>query len=74
MCVSPSLQYRYQVGIMLIGTGLWRNRDDARHGGTGPWHRQARTAARELYERIEFRTMELVVEDGGREWSMASIA
>ena len=46
--------------------GIWRNREDAAAGGKGPWHRQARTAAREMYEEISFHTHRFVVEDGAR--------
>ncbi|RHZ60227.1 uncharacterized protein CDV56_108216 [Aspergillus thermomutatus] len=49
--------------------GLWRSREDAHRGGTGPWHRRARGAARELYEKIVFTTMELVVGDEVGEWT-----
>jgi stalled ribosome alternative rescue factor ArfA len=49
--------------------GVWRSREDAHRGGTGPWHRKARGAAREMYEKIVFTTMELVVGDEVGEWS-----
>ncbi|KAF7184066.1 hypothetical protein CNMCM7691_004625 [Aspergillus felis] len=52
-----------------LATCVWRSREDAHRGGTGPWHRKARGAARELYEKIVFTTMELVVGDEVREWS-----
>ncbi|GIC92079.1 uncharacterized protein Aud_008536 [Aspergillus udagawae] len=52
-----------------LATCVWRNREDAHRGGTGPWHRKARAAAREMYEEIVFTTMELVVGDEVREWS-----
>jgi len=55
---------------MAICTGLWRNREDARRGGTGPWHKKARLAAKELYENIEFTTWEFVIEDGVSGWSL----
>lgn len=51
--------------------GVWRSREDARKGGSGPWHRRARGAAREMYERIEFTTLKLVVgedEEGNWGW------
>lgn len=53
-----------------LATCLWRSREDARNGGMGPWHQKARAAGREMYERIDFKTMELVVEDGVSEWEM----
>lgn len=43
---------------------------DARNGGTGPWHRQARMEAKEMYEKIEFSTMELVIEDEVSGWEI----
>ena len=51
-----------------LSLGLWRSREDARAGGTGPWHAQARAAAREMYEKIEFRTLELVVGEKAGQW------
>lgn len=54
-----------------VVVGVWRNREDAHRGGTGPWHRKARGAAREMYEKIVFTTMELVVENEVGEWSFA---
>lgn len=56
---------------MLTGAGIWRSREDARLGGTGPWHKRARGAARELYERIEFTTLKLVVGEAVGTWSIA---
>ncbi|KAL4997111.1 hypothetical protein BDV10DRAFT_186478 [Aspergillus recurvatus] len=51
-----------------LATCLWRSRKDARAGGTGPWHAQARGAARKMYEKIEFTTLELVVGEKVGEW------
>ncbi|KAL6239793.1 hypothetical protein BDW75DRAFT_236054 [Aspergillus navahoensis] len=51
-----------------LATCVWRSREDARAGGTGPWHAQARRAAREMYEKIEFTTLELVVGERTGEW------
>lgn len=45
--------------------GIWRDRSDAQRGGAGHWHRRARGAAREMYERIEFGMLRLVVGRGG---------
>lgn len=53
-----------------LATCLWRSREDARNGGIGPWHQKARAAGREMYESIDFKTMELVVEDGVSGWEM----
>ncbi|KAL4914163.1 hypothetical protein BDW62DRAFT_191021 [Aspergillus aurantiobrunneus] len=51
-----------------LATCVWRSREDARAGGTGPWHAQARGAAKGLYERIEFTTLELVVGEQVGNW------
>ena len=51
--------------------GLWRSRQDARAGGTGPWHKKARGAAREMYEQITFTTLKLEVGDGVKSWGFA---
>jgi hypothetical protein len=48
--------------------GIWRNREDARAGGTGPWHHKARLSARALYDYIRFTTWKLTVEDGATSW------
>ncbi|KAL4969085.1 uncharacterized protein BDV14DRAFT_166269 [Aspergillus stella-maris] len=53
-----------------LATCVWRSREDARAGGTGPWHAQARGAARTMYEKIEFTTMELVVREEEGEWEL----
>ncbi|KAJ5637580.1 hypothetical protein N7490_007459 [Penicillium lividum] len=54
-----------------LATCIWRNRNDARLGGRGPWHAKARAAGRELYEEIVFSTMKLVIEDGVSSWRMS---
>ncbi|KAL4779514.1 hypothetical protein BJX76DRAFT_76523 [Aspergillus varians] len=51
-----------------LATCVWRSREDARAGGTGPWHAQARGAAREMYESIVFTTLELVVGEEVGDW------
>ncbi|KAL4976762.1 hypothetical protein BDW66DRAFT_47253 [Aspergillus desertorum] len=51
-----------------LATCVWRSREDARTGGTGAWHAQARAAAREMYEKIEFTTLELVVGERVGKW------
>ncbi|BAE64203.1 hypothetical protein AFCA_010497 [Aspergillus flavus] len=51
-----------------LATCLWRSRNDARLGGTGPWHKKARGAARDMYEDITFTTLKLVIEDDVRSW------
>ncbi|KAL5341813.1 hypothetical protein BJX70DRAFT_395542 [Aspergillus crustosus] len=53
-----------------LATCLWRHRDDARAGGTGPWHAKARAAAVELYEKITFTTLELVIPEDVGKWEI----
>ncbi|PLB39992.1 uncharacterized protein BDW47DRAFT_123941 [Aspergillus candidus] len=53
-----------------LATCVWRSREDARLGGAGPWHKRARGAARDLYERINFTTMRLVVGDDVGTWAI----
>ncbi|KAJ5107537.1 hypothetical protein N7456_004212 [Penicillium angulare] len=54
-----------------LATCIWRNRNDARLGGQGPWHAKARAAGRELYEHIVFSTMKLVVENDVASWRIS---
>jgi hypothetical protein len=51
--------------------GIWRSRDDARAGGTGPWHKRARAAAREFYDSIVFTTRTLVIDDDASSWEIS---
>ncbi|PLB43861.1 hypothetical protein P170DRAFT_368985 [Aspergillus steynii IBT 23096] len=51
-----------------LATCLWRTRQDARAGGTGPWHKKARGAARDMYEQITFTTLKLEVGEGVTSW------
>ncbi|KAK4570083.1 hypothetical protein LTR86_003053 [Recurvomyces mirabilis] len=53
-----------------LATCIWRSREDATAGGSGPWHRRARMAAKDLYEDIEFRTHKLVVDDNATSWRL----
>ncbi|EME78742.1 uncharacterized protein MYCFIDRAFT_100958, partial [Pseudocercospora fijiensis CIRAD86] len=53
-----------------LATCLWRSREDARAGGSGPWHAKARAAARTMYENITFHVHQLVVEDGATSWRL----
>ncbi|KAJ5098920.1 hypothetical protein N7532_005921 [Penicillium argentinense] len=53
-----------------LATCIWRSREDARLGGRGPWHAKAIAAARELYEKITFTTMKLIIEDDVKTWSI----
>ncbi|KAF9887551.1 hypothetical protein FE257_010129 [Aspergillus nanangensis] len=54
-----------------LATCIWRSRQDARVGGTGPWHRRARNAIEGLYEEINLTTLELVIGDAVEGWRMA---
>ncbi|KAF2839610.1 hypothetical protein M501DRAFT_973176 [Patellaria atrata CBS 101060] len=56
-----------------LATCVWRNREDAHKGGTGPWHRRARLAARELYQDIKFSTHTLTISDDVQSWSIEGI-
>ncbi|KAL4879518.1 hypothetical protein BJY04DRAFT_93681 [Aspergillus karnatakaensis] len=53
-----------------LATCVWRSRQDARAGGTGPWHAKARAAAKNIYENITFTTLELVIEDNVKRWEI----
>ncbi|PGH15568.1 hypothetical protein AJ79_02350 [Helicocarpus griseus UAMH5409] len=53
-----------------LATCIWRSREDARLGGLGPWHKHARAAARQMYEKIEFTTLRLVIGDGVDRWDI----
>ncbi|KAK9376700.1 uncharacterized protein V1513DRAFT_375411 [Lipomyces chichibuensis] len=54
-----------------LATCLWRSREDARAGGTGPRHKNARAAARELYDTIDFTTLKLVIDDDASSWQIS---
>ncbi|KAK4618143.1 UPF0643 protein [Fulvia fulva] len=53
-----------------LATCLWRNHEDAVAGGGGPWHKQARMAARTMYEYIDFGVHQMVVGAGAESWHM----
>ena len=55
---------------MIYPTGVWRAETDAKLGGTGPWHKRARMEARNLYDEIEFKRMDFVIEDDFRKWGI----
>ncbi|KAK4494666.1 hypothetical protein PRZ48_014022 [Zasmidium cellare] len=57
-----------------LATCLWRNHSDAVAGGGGPWHKQARAAARVMYDRITFHTHKLTIEDGADEWQLEAFS
>ncbi|KAF2126364.1 hypothetical protein P153DRAFT_369081 [Dothidotthia symphoricarpi CBS 119687] len=47
-----------------LATCFWHSREDAYKGGLGPWHKKARAAGRELYEKIVFSTHRFTVLEG----------
>ncbi|KAK5189572.1 hypothetical protein LTR92_010474 [Exophiala xenobiotica] len=49
--------------------GVWRSKQDAINGGTGPWHRQARAIITTMYEEIDVRGVRLTIDDGVGSWS-----
>jgi hypothetical protein len=51
--------------------GIWRNREDARKGGQGPWHARARAAGTKMYEQILFITLGLNIGDGVGSWDLS---
>ncbi|KAJ5135859.1 uncharacterized protein N7515_005137 [Penicillium bovifimosum] len=51
--------------------GIWRTRNDARLGGRGPWHAQARAAAAVMYQQIVFTTYRLHIHDGVQYWKLS---
>ncbi|KAJ4362474.1 hypothetical protein N0V83_010567 [Neocucurbitaria cava] len=51
-----------------LATCFWHSREDAYKGGLGPWHKKARAAGRELYERIVFSTHRFTILDGAEEF------
>ncbi|KAK3676526.1 hypothetical protein LTR78_003802 [Recurvomyces mirabilis] len=53
-----------------LATCIWRCQEDAIAGGSGPWHRRARMASKDLYEHIDFRTHKLVVDDNATSWRL----
>ncbi|GAM41405.1 hypothetical protein EIK77_004881 [Talaromyces pinophilus] len=54
-----------------LATCVWRSREDARAGGTGPWHKQARAAAGVMYDTIVFKTLALVIGDDASSWKIS---
>ncbi|KAF2742034.1 hypothetical protein M011DRAFT_413389 [Sporormia fimetaria CBS 119925] len=53
-----------------LATCFWRSRDDAKIGGTGPWHQRARMAARGMYEDFGFQTLRFTVLEGVEGWEV----
>ncbi|GAM89578.1 hypothetical protein ANO11243_076170 [Dothideomycetidae sp. 11243] len=55
-----------------LATCYWSSRDHARRGGTGPWHKKARAAAGQLYDRIDFSTYRFTISEGATDFSLES--
>ena len=51
-----------------LATCVWRSRQDAIAGGSGPFHKLARDCALEMYDLINVRGLRLVVEQDATEW------
>ncbi|KAF2764342.1 hypothetical protein EJ03DRAFT_32472 [Teratosphaeria nubilosa] len=56
-----------------LATCVWRDREDARAGGQGPWHARARSSAGELYEQINFFAHRFFVGNGAERWWMQEL-
>ncbi|KAI1612093.1 hypothetical protein EDD37DRAFT_633707 [Exophiala viscosa] len=54
-----------------LATCLWRSKEDAILGGTGPWHKQARGVISAMYEQIDVKGLRLTIEDDIETWSFA---
>ncbi|KAK6380339.1 uncharacterized protein PV06_05513 [Exophiala oligosperma] len=54
-----------------LATCVWRNKNDAIKGGTGPWHQQARAIIPRMYEHIDVRGVRLIIEDDVASWTFA---
>ncbi|KAH9827870.1 UPF0643 protein [Teratosphaeria destructans] len=57
-----------------LATCVWRDREDARAGGQGPWHARARSSAGELYEQINFFTHRFFVGNGAERWWLQELS
>jgi hypothetical protein len=53
-----------------LATCIWRNPTDAKKGGTGPWHRQAMTETRHLYQEWRFERWAFTITDDAEGWSI----
>lgn len=52
--------------------GLWRSKEDAVSGGSGPWHQQARAVIPQMYEMIQIKGLSLTIEDGLSSWEFST--
>ncbi|KAJ0104106.1 uncharacterized protein J7T55_007032 [Diaporthe amygdali] len=53
-----------------LATCIWRNREDARRGGTGPAHKEAIKAVRTMYAEWRIDQHRLIIRDGLSSWEM----
>lgn len=53
-----------------LATCIWRNRDDARKGGTGPAHKEAIKAVRTMYAEWRIDQHRLIIRDGVSSWDL----
>ncbi|KAG6353815.1 hypothetical protein INS49_005296 [Diaporthe citri] len=54
-----------------LATCIWRNREDARKGGTGPAHKEAIKAVRTTYAEWRIDQHRLIIRDGVSSWDLA---
>ncbi|KAG8168357.1 hypothetical protein KVR01_001106 [Diaporthe batatas] len=53
-----------------LATCIWRSREDARKGGTGPAHKEAIRAVRTMYAEWRIDQHRLIVRDGVSSWDL----
>lgn len=53
-----------------LATCIWRSREDARKGGTGPAHKEAIKAVRTMYAEWKIDQHRLIVRDGTSSWDL----
>ncbi|KAI9840045.1 MAG: hypothetical protein M1819_000238 [Sarea resinae] len=53
-----------------LATCVWREREDARRGGTGEGHQRAMRATRGLYAEWALERFRFTIEDGALQWEM----
>lgn len=53
-----------------LATCIWRSREDARKGGTGPAHKEAIKAVRTMYAEWKIDQHRLIIRDGVSSWDL----
>lgn len=53
-----------------LATCVWRSREDAKKGGTGPAHRKAAGATRSLYAFWKIDQHRLIIRDNAESWEI----